>query len=173
MQPTHSSRRILLPVKGWFVALSFSIALLLNLIPFGRLPLLPDWVALILAFWCVREPLRVGMGAAFLLGLVMDVADGSVMGQHALAYVVLAFAAAGLARRILWFPLQQQALHVLPLLLGTQLLMMATRMIGGAEFPGFLYFTSSFVAAVLWHPLTYLLLIPQFRPVERDENRPI
>ena len=173
MQPTHSSRRILLPVKGWFVALSFAIALLLNVIPFGRLPVLPDWIALILAFWCVREPLRVGMGAAFLLGLVMDVADGSVMGQHTLAYVVLAFAAGGLARRILWFPLQQQALHVLPLLLGTQLLMLATRMIGGAEFPGFLYFTSSFFAALLWHPLTYLLLIPQFRPVERDENRPI
>jgi rod shape-determining protein MreD len=173
MQPTHSSRRILLPVKGWFVALSFAIALLLNVIPFGRLPVLPDWIALILAFWCVREPLRVGMGTAFMLGLVMDVADGSVMGQHALAYVVLAFAAAGLARRILWFPLQQQALHVLPLLLGTQLLMLATRMVSGAEFPGLLYFTSSFAAAVLWHPLTYLLLIPQFRPVERDENRPI
>ena len=58
------------------------------------------------------------MGAAFVLGLLMDVADGSVMGQHALAYVLLAFAAGGLSRRILWFPLSQQALHVLPLLLG-------------------------------------------------------
>jgi rod shape-determining protein MreD len=173
MQPTHSSRRILLPVKGWFITFSFVLALLLNLIPFGRLPFLPDWIALTLTFWCVREPLRVGMGAAFLLGVVMDVADGSVMGQHALAYVLLAFTAAALARRILWFPLQQQAIHVFPMFLATQLLMTVVRMVGGADFPGLLYFISSLASALLWYPLTYLLLIPQFRPVDRDENRPI
>jgi rod shape-determining protein MreD len=173
MQPTHSSRRILLPVRGWFIFLTLLAALLLDLLPLGRLPFIPDWVALTLAFWCVREPLRVGMGAAFVLGLVIDVAESSVLGQHPLAYVLLAFTAAGLSRRILWFPLQQQALHVLPMLLGTQLVMLVARLLGGAEFPGLLYFTSSFVAALLWYPLTYLLLIPQFRPVERDDNRPI
>jgi len=172
-QPTHSSRRILLPVKSRFIALSLAAALLLDLVPFGRLPLLPDWVALTLTFWCVREPLKVGMGTAFALGLVLDVADVSVMGQHPLGYVPLAFAATGLSRRLLWFPLQQQALHVLPLLLGTQVVMTAARLIGGGEFPGLLYFASSFSGAALWYPLTYLLLIPQFRPVDRDENRPI
>ena len=148
-------------------------ALLLNLIPFGRLPGIPDWVALVLAFWCVHQPLKVGMAAAFVLGLVMDVADASVMGQHALAYVLLAFAAAGLSRRVLWFPLSQQALQLLPLFLGTQLVMMVTRMLGGAEFPGVLWFLSSFTAALLWHPVTYLLLIPQFRPEDKDVHRPI
>ena len=108
--------------------------------PLGRFPVVPDWVALVLTFWCIHQPLKVGMGAAFVLGLVMDVADASVMGQHALAYVLLAFAASGLSRRILWFPLLQQALHVLPLLLGAQLVMLATRLVGGAEFPGVLWF---------------------------------
>ena len=173
IQPTHSSRRILLPARSWFIWLSLGAALFLNMIPFGRLPFMPDWVALVLAFWCVHQPLRVGMGSAFLLGLLMDVVDGSVMGQHALAYVPLAFAAGGLSRRILWFPLAQQALHVLPMLLATQLVMVAARLFGGAEFPGFLYFLSSFLAATLWHPLTYLLLLPQYQPVERDDNRPI
>lgn len=173
MQPTHTSRRILLPAQGWFIGFSLIGALLLNLIPFGRLPGIPDWVALTLTFWCIREPLKVGMGAAFVLGLAMDVADASVMGQHALAYVLLAFAAESLSRRLLWFPLGQQALHVLPMLLVMQLVMLVTRMMSGAEFPGLLWFLSSFSAAALWHPVTYLLLIPQYRPEDKDVHRPI
>jgi rod shape-determining protein MreD len=173
IQPTHSSRRILLPARGWFIYLSLCVALVLNLASLGRLPGYPDWLALVLTFWCIHQPLRIGMAAAFLFGLLMDVADASVMGQHALAYVLLAFTAAGLSRRILWFPLALQALHVLPLLLGTQLVMLLVRVATGGEFPGLLYFLSSFVATLLWHPLNYVLLLPQYRPVERDENRPI
>jgi rod shape-determining protein MreD len=173
IQPIHASRRILLPASGWFIHFSLVVALVLNLIPFGRLPGVPDWLALTLAFWCIHQPLKVGMGSGFLFGLVMDVASANLMGQHALAYVVLAFAAGGLSRRVLWFPLTLQALHVLPLLFGAQLLMLLVRLLAGAEFPGLQYFLSSLVATALWHPLNYLLLLPQFQPVERDENRPI
>ncbi|HWV19119.1 MAG TPA: rod shape-determining protein MreD [Rhodocyclaceae bacterium] len=173
MQPTHSSRRILLPVKGWFILLTLFGALFLNLLPLGRINGVPDWVALVLAFWCVREPLKVGMTSAFALGLIADVADASLMGQHALAYVLLAFAATGLSRRILWFPLGQQALHILPLLFGAQLVMLLVRMLGGAEFPGVMYLVAPLIATALWYPLTYLLLIPQYQPVDRDDNRPI
>ncbi len=173
MQPTHSSNRILLPAKGWFIFLTLIVALFLDMIPVGRAPLLPDFVALTLAFWCVREPLRVGMSAAFLLGIAMDVSSGSIMGQHSLAYVLLAYAAGGLSKRILWFPLAQQALHILPLLAGTQLVMFVARMIGGGEFPGVFYFFSSVTSTLLWYPLNYLLLLPQFQPLEKDENRPI
>ena len=172
-QPTHRSNRILLPARSWFILLSLLLALFLNLIPFGRLPFVPDWVALVLAFWCIHQPLKVGMGVAFALGLAMDIADASVMGQHALAYVLLAFAACGLSRRILWFPLIQQAAHVLPMLLGVQLVMLVARMIGGTEFPGMPWFLSSIVGTVLWYPLTFVLLLPQYRSADRDENRPI
>lgn len=173
IQPTHSSRRILLPARGWFIWLSLCAALVLNLASLGQLPGYPDWLALVLTFWCIHQPLRIGMAAAFLFGLLMDVADASVMGQHALAYVLLAFTAGGLSRRILWFPLALQALHVLPLLLGAQLLMTMVRVATGGEFPDLSYFLSSLVATLLWHPLNYVLLLPQYRPVERDENRPI
>lgn len=172
-QPTHASRRILQPVRNGFIALTLLLALLLNLVPFGQFPGIPDWVALTLTFWCIHQPLRVGMSAAFLLGMAMDVADASVMGQHALSYVLLAYAAGSLSRRILWFPLSRQALHVLPLLLGAQLVMMVARMIGGGEFPGVLWFLSAFTATLLWHPATYVLLIPQFMPEEKDTERPI
>jgi rod shape-determining protein MreD len=173
MQPTHSSRRILLPANAGFIALSLFVALMLNLVPTGRIPGVPDWVALVLAFWCVREPLKLGMGAGFIAGLIMDVAQAAVLGQHALAYVVLCFLASSLSRRILWFPLFQQALQVLPMLLLAQALMVAARLIGGAPFPGWAYFLSSFTATLLWIPVNYLLLMPQFRPVDKDENRPI
>lgn len=173
MQPTHSSNRILLPARGWFILLSCGLAVFLNMIPFGHLPGVPDWVALVLVFWCIHQPLRVGMGAAFLLGIAMDVVDASVMGQHAIAYVVLAFVAAGWSKRILWFRLGEQALHILPMLLGTQLLMMVVRLVGGGHFPGFAWFLGSLTGVVIWHPVTYLLLLPQYRPVDRDENRPI
>ena len=173
MQPTNRSSRILLPVKLWFVYLTLFAALGLEYIPSGRTPGLPDWVALVLAFWCVREPLRIGLGAGFAFGLLMDVGLGAAMGQHALAYVVLAHLANSLARRVLWFPAWQQALHVLPLLLFAQVLMVAVRLLAGAEFPGWSYFLSSFSSALLWTPLSLLLLLPQYQPVERDDNRPI
>ena len=173
VQPGHSSNRILLPARHWFIVATLALSLMANLVPLGRLPLMPDWVALVLTFWCIHQPLRVGMGTAFVFGLAMDVADGSVMGQHPLAYVLLAFAAGGLSRRILWFPLGQQALHVLLLLLGMQVIMLLVRLLGDGEFPGLLWFLSSFIATALWHPLTYLLLLPQYQPVDRDDNRPI
>lgn len=173
MQPTFSSSRILLPVRPWFIVLSLVVALLLNLLPTAYWPGVPDWVALVLCFWSIRETRRVGMGWGFVLGLLMDVADGAVLGQHGFAYVLLAYMSASLSRRILWFPLAQQALQVLPLLLLTQLVQAAMRLAVGADFPGWSYFIGPFVAVILWFPLTFILLLPQYQPVEQDPDRPI
>lgn len=173
MQPTYTSSRILLPVKPWFIVLSLFGALLLNFMPTSRWPGIPDWVALVLCFWSVREPRRVGMGWAFVLGLFMDVADGAVLGQHSLAYVLLAFGVSGLARRILWFPLGKQALHVMPFLILTQALQAMTRIMAGADFPGWGYFVGPFIATLLWIPATFVLLLPQYQPVDQDPDRPI
>jgi rod shape-determining protein MreD len=101
MQPTYSSSRILLPVRPWFIFFSLFVALLLNFLPTAHWPGVPDWVALVLCFWSVREFRRVGMGWAFVLGLLMDVADGAVLGQHCFAYVLLAYGTASLSRRLL------------------------------------------------------------------------
>lgn len=173
MQPTNRSSRILLPVRLWFIYFSLLVALGLEYIPSGRFPGVPDWVALVLAFWCIREPLRIGVGAGFVFGLLLDIGLGAAMGQHALAYVVLAGLANGVARRVLWFSPLQQALHVLPILLVAQVLMVLVRLVAGAEFPGWAYFLSSFTGLLLWLPLTFLLLLPQYQPVDRDDNRPI
>ena len=173
MPSTFASARILQPVHPWFIVLSLFAALLLNFLPTSAWLWMPDWVALIVVFWSIREPRRVGMGTGFVLGLAMDVADGSLMGQHALAYVLVAYAASALSRRILWFPVAQQAIHVLPLLLVAQFVQLAVRLMPGVEFPGWTYFLGPFVATLLWLPLSVVLLLPQHRPIERDANRPI
>ncbi len=173
MQTTFTSSRILLPVRPWFIALSLIVALLLNMLPTAWWPGVPDWVALVLCFWSVREFRRVGMGWAFVLGLAMDVADASLMGQHALAYVLLAYGASALSRRVLWFPLLQQALQILPLLCLVPLIQAGARLLAGGDFPGVGFFLWPLVAAALWAPLTLVLLLPQHQPVEHDANRPI
>ncbi len=173
MQPTFYSSRILQPVRPWFIAFSFLVALLFNFLPTSAWPWMPDWVVLVLVFWSIREPRRIGMGIGFLLGLVMDVADASVLGQHTLAYVLASYLAEAISRRVLWFPMRWQALHVLPLLLLVQLSQFIVRAMPGVVLPGLDYFGGPFIGALLWAPLTFLLLLPQYQPIERDDNRPI
>ena len=173
MQSTFSSSRILQPVRPWFVLVSLLVALALNFLPTSAWPWMPDCVALIIIFWSIREPRRVGMGSGFILGLAMDVADASLMGQHALAYVVASYAASTLSRRILWFPIGQQALHVLPLLMLVQFVQLAVRAMPGTDLPGLSYFIGPLFGTLVWLPLTFVLLLPQYQPVDRDANRPI
>jgi rod shape-determining protein MreD len=168
-----SSQRILLPVRAGTILGSFALALLANFLPWKSVALAPDFVALVLAFWCIRQPRLVGLGAGWLLGLLIDAGNGVLMGQHALAYSLLAFASITLSRRILWFPLWGQALHVLALLLFAQAVAALVRLAAGAEFPGWTLAVGPFIGAMLWPVVTTLLLMPQRRPVEIDENRAI
>lgn len=166
-------QRILLPARVGFIATTVIISLVLNLLPWRDLTGLPDWTALVLTFWCIHQPRKIGIGAAWMLGVIMDTANGALLGQHALAYSVLAFASIAFSRRILWFPIWPQAMHVFLLLISCQLLMLAVRMVAGGAFPGLLWFLGSAVSALLWPVVTFLLLIPQRLPESIDENRPI
>jgi len=175
MQANFSSSRILLPVKRWFIFLSLFVALILNFLPTSAWHWMPDWVAMTLIFWSIRESRHIGMRSAFLLGLIMDVANASLLGQHALAYVAASYLASSLSRRILWFPLWQQALHALPLLLIVQVVQIVVRILPetGVELPGISYFLGPFLGMIVWPLLTFILLLPQYQPVEQDDNRPI
>ncbi|MDR2165141.1 MAG: rod shape-determining protein MreD [Zoogloeaceae bacterium] len=175
MFATHQSTRILSPARPWFIVLSILLGVLLNMLPTRQWPLMPDCALLILAFWSVREPRRVGQGSAFALGLVMDVADGAAFGQHALAYVLTGYGATQLSRRMLWFSLWQQALHMLPLFCFSTGIQMLVRMLAtsGGNSPGWMQFLPPLVSTVLWAPVSFLLLAPQYQPETRDDNRPI
>ncbi len=158
-----SHHEILLPVRTGFIALTLIAALLANLLPWSGvwLWIKPDFVALVLLYWCIEQPRRVGFVAAWLFGLFMDVADGTLFGQHALSYSILAYAGIVLHRRVLGFSGTPQVLHVVILLLMNDLFVLAIRMLAGADFPGFQYFVGSFVAGALWLPLGALLKLPQ------------
>lgn len=168
-KPQH----ILLPVRVSTIVASFAVALLLNFLPWRSVALAPDFVALTLAFWCIRQPRLVGLGIGWLLGLLTDVGNGVLLGQHALAYSLLAFGAITLSRRILWFALWGQALHVAALLVFAQAVGTAVRLAAGAEFPGWTLAVGPLAGAALWPVVSVVLLAPQRRPIAVDETRPI
>jgi rod shape-determining protein MreD len=154
---------ILLPVKPGFIAATLVAALLMNLLPWSgyALAIKPDFVALVVLYWCIETPRRVGFLAAWLLGLLMDVADGTLFGQHALAYSLLAYAGIVLHRRVRMFALTAQVLHIIALLLMTSVVVLTIRALAGSEFPGFVYFAGSFIGGALWPLMVALFRMPQ------------
>jgi rod shape-determining protein MreD len=164
-------QRILQPVRVRTIAGSFALALLLDFMPWPDLRLAPEFVALVLTFWCVRQPRLVGLGVGWTLGLLIDAGNGVLLGQHALAYSLLAFLSISLSRRILWFGPLQQALHVAALLLFSQGVTVLVRLVAGAEPPGWQVLIGPLIGAALWPLVSVLLLIPQRRPVEPQEPR--
>jgi rod shape-determining protein MreD len=164
---------LLLPASRAFITFSLIAAFLLNLLPWGRIPGVPDFMALALVFWHIHQPRMVGIGIAFLFGLLLDVHSGSLLGQHALAYTLLSYGAMSLHRRVPWFEMPAQMLHVLPLFLLAQAVTLVVRLAVGGGFPGWTWFMQGIATTLLWPLADLLLLAPQRRAVDRDENRPI
>jgi rod shape-determining protein MreD len=169
----RASRELLLPANPVFIWFTLFMALAANLVPLGRHPALPDLLALVLVFWNVHQPLRVGVGVAFVFGLLMDVHDAALLGQHALAYTLLSFFAITIHRRLLWFSVPSQALQVLPLFAAAHAVSLIVRMFAGGMFPGWELLFAPLVEALLWPVASVLLLAPQRRPPDPDENRPL
>jgi rod shape-determining protein MreD len=162
------SEHILRPARASTIAASFAIALLLNFLPWKDLRLVPDFVALVLTFWCVRQPRLVGLGVGWSVGLLVDAGNGVLLGQHALAYSLLAFVAIWLSRRILWFGPMLQAVHVALMLALAQAAVLLVRIAAGDPFPGWAIFVSPLAGAVLWPMVSWLLVLPQ-RRLEREQ----
>lgn len=169
----RGSDQLLLPVNPVFLWFSLLAALLLNMVPLGPQPALPDLVALVLVFWNVHQPRRVGVVAAFVFGLLMDVHQGALLGQHALSYTLLSFLGITIHRRVLWFSLGEQVLHVLPLFAVAHLVTVVVRLAAGDGLPGWSALLAPLAEALLWPVAHWLLLAPQRRPPDPDKNRPL
>lgn len=154
---------ILRPARPWFIAVTLALALLANLLPLSgvALALKPDFIALVLLYWCIKEPRFVSVGIAWWIGLLMDVGDATLFGQHALAYALLAYAAEYFRRRVLRFPLWQQAAQVAALLGACAALVLLVRYVGGAPTPRWTYAVPPLVGALLWPVVTLVLQWPQ------------
>jgi rod shape-determining protein MreD len=161
---------ILLPARPWFIIATLVAGFVANLVPLSgiSLALRPDFLALVLLYWCIQSPRYVGVGVAWCVGIVMDVGDGTLFGQHAFAYAFLAYAAEYFRRRVLRFPLWQQAAQVAVLLFLCAALVLLIRFVGGASLPRWTYAAPPFVGALLWPVISVVLQWPQ-RPRHSSE----
>ncbi|MDD2880098.1 MAG: rod shape-determining protein MreD [Rhodoferax sp.] len=170
-------QQLLLPASPLFIWSSLVLALtanmLINMGLLGRAAWQPDVLALVLVFWTVHQPLRVGVGTAFVLGLAVDVHQSALLGQHALAYTALSFLAIAIHRRLLWFSVPSQAAQVLPLFVTAHALALVVRLLAGGDAPGWSMLLAPLLEALLWPLVSVLLLIPQRRAPNPDANRPL
>lgn len=136
------------------------VALLLMMMPLPDMvrPLRPDWVALVALYWAFAVPARFGLLLAWIAGLLVDVSQGTLLGQHALGLVLITAIALNMHQRVRVSPIAQQAAFVMLLLLVKQVLVLwVSGMIDLAPENLWLYFGSPFVAVLFW-PLVFVIL---------------
>ncbi len=147
------------PRGGFVIVATFVAALLLTILPLPEwmVKFRPEWVALILIYWCMALPQRVGIISGFMLGLLLDTLQGAVLGQHALALVVIAYLTNRVHQQVRVYPMWQQALSVMGLLLLYQLLLLWVNGITGIKSQVWLYWLPTLSSTLLW-PWLYLIL---------------
>jgi len=128
------------------------VALLLALcpLPLWLQPARPDWLALLVIYWIRRLPHGFGIGWAWLIGLLMDGLEGGVLGRHAFALAVLAYAALLLRRRMLLYTLPQQMALVCALCAMHLILVYWVQSLMGHPTPSLVFLMGSLTAAFLW-----------------------
>jgi rod shape-determining protein MreD len=126
--------------------------MVLRIVPWPQtwLPYNPDWVLLFLIYWTMAIPERVGVGYAWCIGMFSDVLTGRMLGQHALAYAVVAYICVKWHRRLRLSPVYQQMVSVLMLLLLDHLLIFWTQHIRATSAIGFVYWLPALIGALVW-----------------------
>ena len=170
-------QQLLFPANPMFILFTLLMALFANMVVnislVGNAAWMPDFLALVLVFWCVHQSRVVGIGVAFFFGVATDVHQSALLGQHALTYTALGFMAIMAHRRLLWFTVPSQAMQVLPMFALAHALELTVRMMSGALFPGWTIFFAPLLEALLWPVVSVLLLAPQRRAHNPDANRPL
>ena len=145
--------------RTWLLPVSILLALLLGLLPLPAvlLPLRPYWLALVVAFWVLESPEHAGLGFAFAIGLVGDIAFGGILGEQALRLLVMAFILQRFRSQLRFFPLSQQALAIGGLLLNDRVVTAAVHLALGEPQLPWMYWWSPLLGMALWPPLFVLL----------------
>lgn len=143
----------------WVVIATLLVAAVLAVLP---LPLWlvwlrPEWVALVLVYWCIALPHRVGVVAALLAGIAMDLLEGAMLGQNTFALAVVALLSVGLYQRLRLFSLWQQAGMVFVLIGIHQLICQWVQNLEGVGARSPLFLLPALSSALLW-PLVLTLL---------------
>jgi rod shape-determining protein MreD len=143
----------------WLLPLSVVVALLLGLLPLPDLlrPLRPYWLALVVAYWVIEDPDRVGLGFAFAMGLLADLAFGGLLGEQALRLVVMAFILQRFRAQLRFFPLSQQALAIGGLLVNDRVVSAAVHFTLGEPQLPWSFWWAPLLGMLLWGPVFRLL----------------
>lgn len=160
-----------------FVLLTLAAAISLNLLPWPPDWPLPDFLAVLLLFWGVQAPSRLGLWPAFVLGLLMDVHNGYYLGEHALIYCLLSYAGISLHRRLSGFSSWGQAAHLFSVFLVIAVVTSLVRWIGEGAEPtphvGIMILSNTFCwVATNRIILTLLTRRPRSRPAKAKSSRP-
>lgn len=147
----------------WVIALTFVVAMVLAIVPLpDSVPvelgyLRPQWVVLVLIYWVIALPQRVGILVAWSVGLIVDVLLGSLLGQHAVAFIIVAYIASSLYQRLRMFSLWQQSIIVFAIVGLNQLINFWIESIVGTGDWNMWYLLASVVSALLWPSMFFLL----------------
>ena len=159
------------PVSTALIASSVLLALILNGLPWKGvwLMLRPDFVAVVMLYWCTHKPLRVSIGLSWTVGILADVADATLFGQHALAYTLLAFGGVTLHNRLQMFDLRQQTTQVFGILAMTYAAyaLVHWQVNGYVVWP---YFLGCLTSTLLWVPLSLMFQAVRRLRVDRDRQ---
>ena len=143
--------------KGWIIWLTFVVGILLSVspLPIFMEILRPLWLALLLAFWALYMPHKVGMVTAFCLGLAEDVLYGTLLGQNALTLTLITFLVLSLQQRLRVFPMWQQCLVLLVIFGLAQLAQLWLSALTGNRQPTLALVLPALVSALLWPWISY------------------
>lgn len=141
------------------VAVSLGVAMMLRILPLPAAWFIynPDWVALLLIYWTLMAPDRVGMVTALIAGLTVDALTGRLLGQHALGYVVMVYLNLRAHKPLSGFPASLYGFWVLLLLLVSQWLVLWTQRVEIAADVRLTYWLPAATGALVW-PLLYWLI---------------
>lgn len=145
---------------GWVIFLCFFLAYLLAIVPFPdwAMNYRPQWVAMVLIYWAMALPYRVGIGFAWVAGLLMDILEGSLLGINALALAIIAYITLSLHQRLRMFSSLQQSGVVLALI-GLHLMMTHWMKIAAEQaVDADLFFLLAAVSSAFIWPLMFVLL---------------
>ncbi|OGT55528.1 MAG: rod shape-determining protein MreD [Gammaproteobacteria bacterium RIFCSPHIGHO2_12_FULL_43_28] len=147
-------------MPGWLTIITtLIIALILTLLPMPHwtIWLRPAWVLMVLIFWSMTTPYRVGVGTAWIMGLLVDLLSGTVLGEHALAFSLIVYFVNKMHIRLKMAPFLQQGLSVLLFMLCYQFVIFCIQGFIGQLPDTKLYWMSTLTSTLLW-PWLYVLL---------------
>lgn len=147
------------------VIMSFLLGLMLTIMPLPETaePFRPDWIAMLVIFWTMQLPRTWSVGTAWIIGIVLDVSQGTILGQHALALCCVAFITVRFHLLMRVFPIPQLTATVFPILATYQFLLFWINGVAGVDAPSSAYWGPVITGTLLWPVVLVLLSAMRYR----------